>query len=108
MPIYIQSAIHGNEAEGVDAMFELVERLATTPYGMDTEVDAILNHVVLLWNVDENPDGRVSGNRGNANNFDNNRDFLTQSQPETQAAVSIIQEWLPRICSISMGTSPRR
>jgi len=28
VPIYIQSAIHGNEYEGVDAMFELVEKLA--------------------------------------------------------------------------------
>jgi len=95
VPIYIQSAVHGNEAEGVDAMFELAERLATTPYGADPEVDAILDHVVLLWNVDENPDGRILGQRGNGNNFDNNRDFLTQSQPETQAAVSIMQEWLP-------------
>jgi hypothetical protein len=95
VPIFIQSGIHGNESEGVDAMFELVERLATTPYGTDPEVDAILNHVVLLWNVVHNPDGRIAGQRGNGNNFDLNRDFLTQSQPETQAAVSIMQEWLP-------------
>jgi len=95
VPIFIQSAIHGNEVEGVDAMFNLVERLATTPYGTDPQVDAVLDHVVLLWNVDQNPDGRISGLRGNANNFDLNRDFLTQSQPETQAAVSILQEWLP-------------
>jgi hypothetical protein len=95
VPIFIQSAIHGNEYEGVDAMFELVERLATTPYGTDTEVDAILDHVVLLWNVDQNPDGRILGQRANGNNFDLNRDFLTQSQSETQAVVSILQEWLP-------------
>ena len=95
IPIFIQSGIHGNELEGVDAMFELVERLATTPYGADPEVDAILNHVVLLWNVDHNPDGRILGQRGNGNNFDLNRDFLTQSQPETQAVVSILHEWLP-------------
>jgi hypothetical protein len=95
VPIYIQSAIHGNEYEGVDAMFELVEKLATTSYGADPEVDAILDHVVLLWNVDQNPDGRILGQRANGNNFDLNRDFLTQSQPETQAVVSILQEWLP-------------
>jgi hypothetical protein len=95
VPIFIQSAIHGNESEGVDAMFELVEKLATTPYGADPEVDAILNHVVLLWNVDQNPDGRILNQRANGNNFDLNRDFLTQSQPETKAAVSIMQEWLP-------------
>ena len=95
VPIFIQSAIHGNEYEGVDAMFELVERLATTPYGADPDVDAILNHVILLWNVDQNPDGRIAGTRTNGNNFDLNRDFLTQSQPETQAVISILQEWLP-------------
>jgi uncharacterized protein len=95
VPIYVQSGIHGNESEGVDAMFELVERLATTPYGEDSEVDAILSHVVLLWNVVHNPDGRIANQRGNGNNFDLNRDFLTQSQPETKAAVSILQEWLP-------------
>jgi len=95
VPIFVQSAIHGNESEGVDAMFNLVERLVTTPYGADPEVDAILNHVVLLWNVDQNPDGRIANQRANGNNFDLNRDFLTQSQPETKASVSIMQEWLP-------------
>ena len=95
VPIFIQSAIHGNEYEGVDAMFQVAERLATTPYGVDPDVDAILDHVVLLWNVDQNPDGRIAGTRANANNFDLNRDFLTQSQSETQAVVSILQEWLP-------------
>jgi hypothetical protein len=95
VPIFIQSAIHGNEYEGVDAMFDLVERLATTPYGQDPDVDAILDHVILLWNVDQNPDGRVLGQRANGNNFDLNRDFLTQSQPETKISVSIMQEWLP-------------
>ncbi len=95
VPIYIQSAIHGNESEGIDAMFDLVERLATTPYGTDPEVDAILDHVVLLWNVDQNPDGHILNQRANGNNFDLNRDFLTQSQAETKASVSIMQEWLP-------------
>jgi len=95
VPIFIQSAIHGNESEGVDAMFDLVERVATTPYGQDPEVDAILDHVVLLWNVDQNPDGRIANQRANGNNFDLNRDFLTQSQSETKASISIMQEWLP-------------
>lgn len=95
VPIFIQSGIHGNESEGVDAMFELVERLATTPYGTDPGVDAILDHVVLLWNVDHNPDGRIANQRTNGNAFDLNRDFLTQSQSETKASISIMQEWLP-------------
>ena len=44
-----------------------VEGLATTPYGKDPEVDAILDHVVLLWNVDQNPDGRIANQRPNGN-----------------------------------------
>ena len=95
IPIFIQGAIHGNEYEGVDADMLLIERLATTPYGSDPEVDAILDHVIVLINIDQNPDGRKLGQRANGFNFDLNRDFLTQSQSETKASVSIMQEWLP-------------
>jgi len=95
VPIFIQGGIHGNEYEGVDAAIQLVERLATTPYGADAEVDAILDHTVVVFNVIQNPDGRIAGTRTNGNGFDLNRDYLTQSQPEAQASVAIMQEWLP-------------
>ena len=64
-----------------------IERLATTPYGTDPEIDAILGHAILVFNPIQNPDGRVAGTRANGNGFDLNRDFLTQSQSETQASV---------------------
>ena len=35
VPVYIQGAVHGNEYEGVDANMQLIERLATTPRGVD-------------------------------------------------------------------------
>ncbi len=95
IPIFIQGGIHGNETEGVDADMLLIERLATTPYGTDPDVDKILDHVILLINIDQNPDGRALGQRANGFNFDLNRDFLTQSQSETKASVSIMQKWLP-------------
>lgn len=95
VPIYVQGAIHGNEYEGVEAIFETLEKLATTPAGTDPEVDAVLDHTVLLFNVIQNPDGRIAGTRANGNGFDLNRDFMTQSQPETRASVSIMQRWLP-------------
>ena len=95
VPIFVQGAIHGNEFEGVEAIFETLTKLATTPYGADPEVDAVLNHTVMLFNVIQNPDGRVAGSRANGNGFDLNRDFMTQSQPETRASVSIMQKWLP-------------
>ena len=94
IPIFIQAAIHGNEYEGVDATMQLINRLATTPRGTDPEVDAVLDHVILVINAVQNPDGRAAGTRANGNGFDLNRDFLTQSQPETKASVSVMQEWL--------------
>ncbi len=94
LPLFIQSAIHGNEYEGVDAMMVLINKLATTPYGSDPEVDDVLDHAILVFNVDQNPDGRAAGTRANGNGFDLNRDFLTQSQPEVQASVGVMQKWL--------------
>jgi hypothetical protein len=95
VPIFIQGAIHGNEYEGVDSNMRIIEKLATTPYGTDPEVDQILDGGIVVFNVIQNPDGRVAGSRANANGFDLNRDFLTQSQPETKASVAIMQEYLP-------------
>src|SRR4249919_3004729 len=95
VPLYIQAGIHGNEYEGVDAVFKTLDRLPNTPYGTDPEVDAVLDHTVLLFNVVQNPDGRIAGVRANGNGFDLNRDFLTQAQSETRASVSVMQEWLP-------------
>ena len=94
VPIFIQAAIHGNEYEGVDASMRLIERLATTPRGADPEVDAVLDHAIVVFNTDQNPDGRAAGTRANGAGFDLNRDFLTQSQPEVKASVSVMQEWL--------------
>jgi Zinc carboxypeptidase len=95
VPVYVQGAIHGNEYEGVESNMQLIEQLATTPYGVNAKFDDILNHVILVFNVIQNPDGRVAGTRANGNGFDLNRDFLTQSQPEVQASVAQMQEWLP-------------
>jgi Zinc carboxypeptidase len=95
IPLFIQAGIHGNEYEGVDASMQVIERLATTPYGADADVDTILDHAVVLFNIDQNPDGRALGQRANGFNFDLNRDYLTQSQSETKASVNIMQDWLP-------------
>ncbi|MGH3005353.1 MAG: M14 family zinc carboxypeptidase [Gaiellaceae bacterium] len=95
VPIYVQGGIHGDEYEGVDSNMRVIEKLALTPYGADPAVDEALDHSILIFNVIQNPDGRVAGTRANGNGFDLNRDFLTQSQSETLASVSIMQEWIP-------------
>ena len=94
VPIYIQGGIHGNEYEGVDAAMDMIEKFATTPYGADPVVDEILSHAVLIFNPIQNPDGRVAGTRANSNGFDLNRDFMTQSQPETRNSIRIMKKWL--------------
>ncbi len=94
VPVFINASIHGTEPEGVDAAIELIRTLAF----QDTEeVQTILDNVILLINVVANPDGRVLNQRRNANGFDLNRDFITQSQPETQAAVRVLTEWNPMV-----------
>jgi hypothetical protein len=94
VPILIQGGIHGNEYEGVDAVIDVIEKFATTPDGDEPVVDEILSHAILVFNVIQNPDGRVAGTRANGNGFDLNRDYLTQSQPETRSSVSLMKEWL--------------
>jgi hypothetical protein len=51
----------------------------------DPAVAALLDRTRLYFVGTMNPDGRVAGTRANANGFDMNRDFITQSQPETAA-----------------------
>jgi hypothetical protein len=95
VPVFVNGGIHGNEYEGVESNMQLIEELATTPYGVNPKFDDILNHVILVFNVIQNPDGRVAGTRANGNGFDLNRDFLTQSQSEVRASVALMQKWLP-------------
>jgi hypothetical protein len=94
VPFFINASIHGTEYPGVDAAIKLIETLA---YEDSEEVQAILNSVILLVNVVANPDGRALDTRENANGFDLNRDFVTQSQPETRAAVRVIADWNPMV-----------
>jgi len=94
VPVFINGSIHGDEYPGTDAAIRLIETLA---YENSEEVQAILANVILLVNVVQNPDGRVLGTRYNINGFDINRDFITQSQPETRATVKILTEWNPMV-----------
>jgi len=87
VPVFIQGGIHGNEYEGVDAAIDTIEKFATTPYGTDPKIDAILSHTILVFNPIQNPDGRVAGTRQNGNGFDLNRDYMTQSQSEVIASI---------------------
>ncbi len=94
VPVFINGSIHGDEYPGTDACMRLIRRLA---YYNSEEITRLLDNVVLLINVVQNPDGRVLGTRENAANFDLNRDFLTLSQPESRATVKLVKDWNPMV-----------
>ena len=94
VPVFLNGSIHGNEYPGTDACMRLIETMA---YENTPEVLNILDNMILLINVVQNPDGRVLGTRQNAKGVDLNRDFITQTQPETRATAKLITEWNPMV-----------
>jgi|RhiMethySRZTD1v2_1073278.scaffolds.fasta_scaffold06073_8 Zinc carboxypeptidase len=94
LPMFIEANIHGGEREGTDAMMQAVRDLVTLPRGTSDVVDEILDHAIVVIIPTQNPDGRAAGRRSNENRFDMNRDFMVQSQPETQASIAFQHEWL--------------
>ncbi len=98
VPVLINGSIHGDEYPGTDAAIRLIETLAFGNSEIDdAEIQAVLDSTIVLFNVVQNPDGRVLGQRRNGNGFDLNRDFITQSQPEARATVRLLTEWNPMI-----------
>ncbi|MDQ6599559.1 M14 family zinc carboxypeptidase [Bacillus salipaludis] len=94
VPIMINGSIHGTEFVGSDAILQLIERFAKQN---DNETKNILANNILIFNVVQNPDGRVDATRFNGEGIDLNRDFITQSQPETRETVGLIMEWNPMV-----------
>ncbi|MCP4692139.1 MAG: hypothetical protein GY859_29100 [Desulfobacterales bacterium] len=94
VPVLINGSIHGDEYPGTDACIRLIRRLA---HYDNEEIRAILDNMVLLINVVQNPDGRVLGIRRNAAGFDINRDFFILSQPESRVTVNVMREWNPLV-----------
>ncbi|MBU8880706.1 hypothetical protein BGM26_17270 [Bacillus sp. FJAT-29790] len=94
VPIMINGSIHGTEFVGSDAVMQLIERFATQE---DQETKEILKNNILIFNVVQNPDGRIDATRFNGEGIDLNRDFITQSQPETRETVDLLKEWNPMV-----------
>ncbi|RRN72845.1 hypothetical protein EI200_06550 [Peribacillus simplex] len=94
VPIMINGSIHGTEFVGSDAILQLIERFATQN---DSTTKDVLKNNILIFNVVQNPDGRIDATRFNGEGIDINRDFITQSQPETKEMVELIKEWNPMV-----------
>lgn len=94
VPVMINGSIHGTEFVGSDAIIQLIERFS---FDNDETTKEILENNILIFNVVQNPDGRINATRFNGEGIDLNRDFITQSQPETQETVALIKEWNPMV-----------
>lgn len=107
IPIFINN-IHPDEAPGIDAQLDAlklftsqdkIEYKTTNNEGKEIpvtlNVPELLNHVIFLMNLTENPDGRYYNTRSNVNGFDVNRDNGYQTQVESRIVVEQIAKWNP-------------
>jgi hypothetical protein len=121
--VWFGGSIHGSELSGSEGALKLLEHLATRD---DPETLEVLQNTIVLIDPMLNPDGRDAfaqrnhesiGRSPNAERddwsndftrwestkfrtghyfFDNNRDWFTQTQPETRARARTMREWRPQ------------
>jgi hypothetical protein len=89
--VWIAGSVHGNEPSGTDADLRLLRDLA-----MRCD-DPILRRLVVVVMPMQNPDGHELRTRYNASGFDLNRDWLTDTQPETQARLQVLLAMPPLV-----------
>ncbi len=130
--VWLAHSVHGGEASGVEAGLGLLYQLAA---GTDADTRLALDSTVVLIDPNQNPDGRerhthdverTGSARGSPtdasalNNvgswpgprtshyyFDLNRDWYTQSHPESRGRVRSFLQWWPHVAVDlhEMGTS---
>ena len=120
--VWLMHAVHGNETTSSDAA--LAEAYHLLAAQGDTRVDTILREALVIIDPLQNPDGRARflatnrqgraaipdpepaaaehdepwpGGRPNHYLFDMNRDWLAQSQLETQGRIRVGLQWNPQV-----------
>ena len=120
--VWLVHGVHGNEISSTDtALAEAYHLLASQG---DPGVDAVFRDALVLIDPMQNPDGRARflsvnsqgramdpdpapysaehdegwpGGRSNHYLFDMNRDWFSQSQPETRGRIKVALEYLPQV-----------
>ncbi len=120
--VWLMHGVHGNEISSADAaLAEAYHLLASQG---DAGVDAVTRDALVLIDPMQNPDGRARfvfqnlhgraaapdsapysaehdepwpGGRVNHYNFDMNRDWFAQSQPETRGRIKVGLEYVPQV-----------
>lgn len=80
---------HGTEPSGTEALQILAKEAATSG------LEDLLKVLDLIVVVNSNPDGRDSHRRVNAHGVNLSTDYVSLSQPETQALVKLLIEFRP-------------
>ncbi|MEO1135407.1 MAG: M14 family zinc carboxypeptidase [Pseudomonadota bacterium] len=128
---WIASSVHGNELSPADATMMTAYHLVASQN--DARVQNIFQNSIVFLDPLQNPDGRARfvhnfetaeglepqssrlaaernepwpGGRTNHYFFDMNRDWFALTQPETQARIRALREWMPLVFvdSHEMGT----
>ena len=103
--------VHGDEAPGPDANLALATNFATKDsfkfdlkksdgsddYPKSTELKTadVLDNMILLFNITQNPYAKDNNRRSNVNGFDLNRDYTYQTQTESANFAAAINKWAP-------------
>ncbi|APD08156.1 metallocarboxypeptidase D [Flavobacteriaceae bacterium UJ101] len=93
--VMLWTQMHGNEATGTNAIFDLINLLEDqeNPYAKK-----ILERLTLQIIPMVNPDGTELIQRRNAMHIDINRDFIKKQAPETQVLQKAIDNFNPLVC----------
>ncbi|MBK8555312.1 MAG: hypothetical protein IPL65_05840 [Lewinellaceae bacterium] len=103
--LLINNGIHPGEPEGIDATVLLLRDLLAAP---GTALDHLVLVVIPVYNVggclNRNSSTRANQNgpesygfRGNARNYDLNRDFIKSDTRNAQSFQEIFQRWMPDV-----------
>jgi zinc carboxypeptidase len=106
VPVLVAGASWGHEAAQVEGLVAAAEHLA---FDQSAATERLLQRTIVLIVPCMNPDGREKAIAewrrlplsvaedavGNADGFMINRDFVHQTQPESEAMLAITREWRP-------------
>ncbi len=105
--LFINNGIHPGEPDGIDACLKLLSELAVSK-NLKEQLKNVVIGIIPVYNIDgalnRNSTSRVNqdgpeefGFRGNAQNFDLNRDFIKCETLNAQSFTKIFRTWDPDV-----------
>lgn len=114
--------VHSDEANGSDAQLDILRKLATEDTitfqravnnqdkseleTVTLNVQEVLDNFIILFNINNNPDGMVYNTRATVAGFDPNRDPSYQTQIEMVHVMEGVGKWTPMILNDFHGFVP--